>query len=106
MTVPQQALLGLKYSAHIDLSDLNSLREASQGGAAEAPRVFDIILEGELLRDTLGEALVAKSVSTESAVVLEYTLLAVPPRLEHSTPQPDWCAPSACLLYTSPSPRD
>ena len=54
--------------------------------------MFDIILEGELLRDTLGEALVAKNVSTESAVVLEYTLLAVPPKLSHSTPQTDWCA--------------
>jgi hypothetical protein len=59
---------------------------------ADPPRVFDIILEGELLWDTLGESLLATSVSTESAVVLEYTLLAVPPSLSHSSPQKDWCA--------------
>lgn len=59
---------------------------------ADPPRVFDVILEGELLRASLGESLLASGVSTERAVLLEYTLLSVPPTLTHSAPQKDWYA--------------
>lgn len=80
----------LEQSCFLSRDTRSTDNMSSISGTADPPRVFDIILEGELLRDTLGESLVAKSVSTESAVVVEYTLLAVPPKLSHSAPQSDW----------------
>eukprot|EP00892_Ulva_mutabilis_P001861 jgi/Ulvmu1/11676/UM008_0085.1 len=56
----------------------------------DVPKVFDVILDGELLRQTLGDALLARSVSTETTVQLEYTFLVAPPKLSHTSPQQDW----------------
>jgi hypothetical protein len=60
------------------------------GGDAEPAKVFDIIVVGELLRGALEDTLVAKNVSTEGTVELEYTFLALPPQLDESIPQNDW----------------
>jgi hypothetical protein len=67
-------------------------RMTSQEMLAEQPRVFDIIIDGELLRQTLGEALLSKDASTEATIILEYTLLATPPTLAHVGAQSDWCS--------------
>lgn len=57
---------------------------------ADGPKVFDIILDGELLRQNLGDALLARDISTESTIQLEYTFLVAPPKLAHTSPQQDW----------------
>jgi hypothetical protein len=54
--------------------------------------VFDVLVGGELLRSSLQECLEARSLSTEATVELEYTFLALPPQLDTSIPQHEWCA--------------
>lgn len=58
---------------------------------AEPARVFDVLLDGELLRGTLEDTLVEHSKSTEGTVELEYTFLTLPPQLDETIPQQDWC---------------
>jgi hypothetical protein len=56
-----------------------------------ARRVFDFLVDGELLRGSLGAVLMAKALSTEAVVELEYTFLALPPQPDASREQTDWC---------------
>ena len=59
--------------------------------SAEAKRVFDILLDGSLLRGTLEQVLLEKGQSTEATVDVEYTFLVVPPQQSSSIPQQAWC---------------
>ena len=61
---------------------------------------------GELLRGTLEATLLAQDTSTEGVIELEYTFLALPPQLDDSIPQADWCAHPHCPQPTALTSTD
>ena len=58
------------------------------GGATSRP--FDFLLEGELLRTSLGGALKQRGLSGEATVTLEYIPLLAPPNPRPAHTHPDW----------------
>ena len=72
---------------------------------AEPAKVFDILLDGELLRGTLEDTLVERNQSTEGIVELEYTFLTLPPQLDETVPQQDWCGLAGAACTPAPCTR-
>ena len=72
---------------------------------AAPPRPFDFLLQGELLRGSLGKAMARLALSGEEAVTLEYIELLAPPQPQAGAAHDDWVAalasqPDGGLLLT------
>lgn len=76
-------------------------------GASPA-RPFDFLLDGELLRGSLGKALAARGLSGESTITLEYIELLAPPQPRGEALVPDWisslalAAPGSSVASSNP----
>eukprot|EP00850_Spirogloea_muscicola_P000678 SM000002S05758 [mRNA] locus=s2:2022853:2028350:+ [translate_table: standard] len=56
----------------------------------DPPRPFDFLVEGELLRTSLEKLLVARKLSAEATVTIEYVPAVVPPEQQNTLVHPDW----------------
>ncbi|KAJ7543544.1 hypothetical protein O6H91_09G042900 [Diphasiastrum complanatum] len=56
----------------------------------EKPKPFDFIVEGDLIRTSLEKLLLAKNLSAETILNIEYTPALVPPQLQASHKGEDW----------------
>ncbi|KAG2450685.1 hypothetical protein HYH02_004524 [Chlamydomonas schloesseri] len=71
--------------------------------ALDPPRPFDFLIDGELVRKSLEQHLLAHNLSAESTLEVEYVPAVVPPQQKNSTPHDDWvssvdgsrCAPAS-----------
>jgi ribosome biogenesis protein len=64
---------------------------------ADSPRQFEFVLEGELLRSSLGDMIDERMLSRESIFTVEYFEAMMPPTVSHSSSQPDWVG-AVCAL--------
>jgi hypothetical protein len=69
--------------------------EAALGASADPPKPFDFLVNGELLRGTLEEAVLAGNVSAERVLEVEYLLAVLPPNQKQELPHADWCVHAA-----------
>ena len=65
--------------------------------AAEPPRPFDFLVDGELLRLSLHKHLAARQLSTEAVLRVEYVPAVLPPTPKEEHPHEDWVAAVAGL---------
>eukprot|EP00850_Spirogloea_muscicola_P023179 SM000334S12548 [mRNA] locus=s334:56275:59967:- [translate_table: standard] len=56
----------------------------------DPPRPFDFLVEGELLRTSLEKLLVARKLSAEATLTIEYVPAVIPPEQQNTLVHPDW----------------
>ena len=69
---------------------LAAAASSGQEGGVEGKRVFDFLVEGELLRGNLNRHLEKRGLSVEKTVEIEYFFAIEPPEPSLDLPQPDW----------------
>lgn len=73
----------------------------TQGGEGNVP--FDFLVNGEILRMSLGAYLEKHGLDTEATLRLEYVRSTLPPRFESIIPQDDWVSSLSARLPAYPS---
>lgn len=63
---------------------------SGDGGVAEESRPFDFLVNGQLLRGTLQQAVLDAALSAERVLEVEYLLALLPPKSQHQALHPDW----------------
>ena len=103
-------------SASIYATSLTSLQEplgahpsplgtAPSCCAADPPRPFDFLIDGEILRRSLHKHLLAGRVSAEAVLEVEYVPAVLPPKPREDLPHDDWCATSGSHREATGRPR-
>ena len=97
LRVPRAPLAVPARLARYGLSEVVNSLLAAAGKGGGRTRPFDFLIEGELLRTTLEGALLAKGLSAERVVELEYVPAAAPPEQQSRRKQSDWVGAVAGL---------
>ena len=77
-------------AGRVALAPAGSLTTPPPPLAADPPRPFDFLVGGELLRLSLKKHLLAKAVSAETVLEVEYVPAVLPPRPKEEHPHDDW----------------